>query len=60
MKCNFCLGNEAMINLSERYSITFTGDNSFNEKAWACEDCHQKFRKQKYLDSKKGFRINFP
>ena len=60
MKCNFCLENEAKINLGSRNTITFIGDNTLNEKAWACEDCHQKFRKQGYLDSKKGFRINFP
>ena len=60
MKCNFCLENEAILNLDDKYPITYIGDNTFNEKAWACEDCHQKFRNQKYLDSKKGFRISYP
>ncbi len=60
MKCNFCLENEATLNLADKYSITYLGDNTFNEKAWACEDCHQKFRDQKYLDSKKGFKISYP
>ncbi len=60
MNCNFCLENEATINLGDKYSIIYLGDITFNEKAWACEDCHQKFRNQKYLDSKKGFKISYP
>ena len=48
------------MNLGNNQSITFIEDNTFNQKAWTCEECLQKFKEQKYLDSRKGFKIVYP
>jgi len=59
-QCNFCFKNNATINLGDNYNILFLGDPTLNETAWACEDCHQTFRREGVLKSKKGFSIIIP
>jgi hypothetical protein len=58
--CNFCLKNNATINLGDKYNILFLSDPTLNETAWACEECHQIFRRDGALKSKKGFSIIIP
>jgi len=59
-QCNFCFENNATINLGDNYNILFIGDPTLNETAWACEECHQTFRREGVLKSKKGFSIIIP